>query len=127
VSNPPYFVNSLKNADPPKAAARHNITLDSSGLLKGISRLLSQNGRFYLIFPYAEGTIFIAEAADYGYFCYDMLKIRPLPTSAIRRIIIGLSGERQNLKEKFLTIEHGKRHDFTEEYINLTKDFYINF
>jgi hypothetical protein len=29
--------------------------------------------------------------------------------------------------EKFLTIERGKRHEFTEDYINLTKDFYLKF
>jgi hypothetical protein len=40
-----------------------------------------------------------------------------------------LTFSRQRLKatEKFLTIEHGKRHDFTEEYINLTKEFYLKF
>ena len=37
------------------------------------------------------------------------------------------SKQRLNPTEKFLTIEHGSRHEFTEEYINLTKDFYLKF
>lgn len=127
VSNPPYFVNSLKNTDPGKAATRHNVTLDSSALLRGISRLLVSDGRFQVILPWAEGNVFIAEAAGYGFFCYDILKIRPLPTSEVRRIIAGFSRKRQRTKEKFLTIEHGERHNFTEEYSNLTRDFYIKF
>lgn len=127
VSNPPYFVDSLPNPDPGKAAARHNITLDRQELLRGISELLVENGRFQVILPYPDGNIFIAEAQSYGFYCYDILKIKPLPTSEVRRMILGFSGRRQERKEKFLTIEHGPRHDFTKEYIRLTKDFYLRF
>ena len=77
--------------------------------------------------PYAEGNILIAEAAGYGFYCSDILKIKPLPTSEIRRLILSFGRERVRTTEKFLTIEHGKRHEFTEEYINLTKDFYLKF
>jgi tRNA1Val (adenine37-N6)-methyltransferase len=48
-----------------------------------------------------------------------------LIVSSIRRLILTLTEQRLKTNESFLTIEHGKRHDFTEEYINLTKDFYL--
>lgn len=127
VSNPPYFVDSLKNPDPLKASARHNVTLNSSDLLSGISRLLAKKGRFQVIMPYAEGNVFIAEAQAYGFYCNDFLKIKPMPTSPVRRMILAFSRNRRKPAEKFLTVEYGKRHDFTEEYINLTKDFYLKF
>ncbi len=127
VTNPPFFTDSLKNPDPVKAASRHNDTLTNVELLKGVSRLLSDEGRFQIILPYAEGNIFIAEAQEYGFYCNNILKIKPLPISEIRRLILTFSRKRQKIKEKFLTIEHGKRHEFTEDYINLTKDFYLNF
>ena len=127
VSNPPYFVDSLKNPDPLKALARHNITLGSNDLLNGISGLLAEKGRFQVIMPYVEGNIFIAEAQAYGFYCNDILKIKPMPTSPVRRMILAFSRNRCRPAEKFLTVEYGKRHDFTEEYINLTKDFYLKF
>ncbi len=127
VTNPPYFKDSLKNPDPLKAAARHDVTLDTGEMLKGVSRLLAEGGKFQLIMPYAEGNIFIAEAAEYGLYCHNILKIRPLPTSEIRRMIMTFSRARQMVSEKFLTIERGRRHDFTEEYKDLTKDFYLKF
>jgi tRNA1Val (adenine37-N6)-methyltransferase len=127
VTNPPYFTDSLKNPDSGKSLARHNDSLQSGDLLTGVSRLLTGGGRFQLIMPYAEGNIFIAVAAGYGFYCSDILKIKPLPTSEIRRLIITFGKERVRATEKFLTIEHGKRHEFTEEYINLTKDFYLKF
>jgi tRNA1Val (adenine37-N6)-methyltransferase len=127
VTNPPWFTDSLRNPDPGKAAARHNVTLDYADLLKGVSRLLGDDGRFQVIMPYVEGNIFIAEARGHGLFCNSILKIKPLPTSEVRRLILEFSRRRLKPTERFLTIEHGKRHEFTEEYINLTKDFYLKF
>ncbi len=127
VTNPPFFKDSLKNPDQRKAAARHNDSLTSDELLTGVSRLLVENGKFQLIMPYAEGNIFIVEAAGFGFFCNSILKIRPLPDSEIRRLILTFSRQKTVPSEKFLTIEKGKRHEFTEDYINLTKEFYLKF
>jgi tRNA1Val (adenine37-N6)-methyltransferase len=127
VSNPPYFTDSLKNPDPRKSAARHAGSLDSDEILEGVKRLMKTGGRFQVIMPYVEGNIFIAECQKYGLYCNTILKIRPLPTSEIRRLILSFSPERLIVTEKFLTIEHGRRHEFTEDYINLTKDFYLKF
>jgi tRNA1Val (adenine37-N6)-methyltransferase len=126
VSNPPYFADSLKNPDPRKSAARHNDSLTTDELLKGVVRLMKDNGRFQLIMPYVEGNIFIAEANKYGLYCNGILKIRPLPGAEIRRLILTFEKTKKPPVEKFLTIEHG-RHEYTEDYINLTKEFYLKF
>ena len=127
VTNPPWFTDSLKNPDQGKAAARHNVTLDNTELLTGVSLLLAEDGRFQVIMPYVEGNIFISEAREYGLFCNNILKIKPLPTSGVRRLILAFSRSRLKPAERFLTIEHGKEHEFTREYINLMKDFYLKF
>ncbi len=127
VSNPPYFTDSLKNPDPEKAATRHNFTLDNRELLEGVSRLLAEGGRMQVIMPYAEANILIAEAHKFGFYCNNILKIKSLPTSEIRRLILTFSKKKQKATERFLTIEHGKRHEFTEEYKNLMRDFYLKF
>jgi tRNA1Val (adenine37-N6)-methyltransferase len=127
VTNPPYFSDSLRNPDPRKSSARHNHTLTTEDLLNGVTKLLENNGVFQLIMPYVEGNIFIAEAQQYGFYCRSIVKIKPLPTSETRRLVLSFSRERQKVTERFLTIESGKRHEFTDEYINLTKDFYLKF
>jgi tRNA1Val (adenine37-N6)-methyltransferase len=127
VSNPPYFIDSLKNPDPVKSKARHNVSLSHEDLLKGAERLLGDEGLLQIIMPYDEGNIFIAEAQEFGFYCNNILKIKPVPSSEIGRMILGFSSARRKPAERFLTIERGRRHEFTEEYINLTKDFYLNF
>jgi tRNA1Val (adenine37-N6)-methyltransferase len=127
VTNPPYFSDSIRNPDPRRSAARHNDSLSGEEILKGASRLLAEDGKLELIMPFAEGNIFIAEAAGFGFYCNNILKIRPLPTSEIRRLILTFSRKQLKPVEKFLTIERGARHEFTDEYKDLTKDFYLKF
>ena len=127
VSNPPYFIDSLKNPDPARSAARHNDGLTHGDLLKGASRLLDEDGLLQVIMPWEEGNMFIAEAQEFGFYCSSILKIKPMPTSEIRRLILGFTRNKSKPTERFLTIEKGKRHDYTEEYIKLTKDFYLRF
>jgi tRNA1Val (adenine37-N6)-methyltransferase len=127
ISNPPYFMASMKNPDLRKSAARHNDSLTPGEMLKSVTMLLSEDGKLQVIMPYSEGNIFIAEAQEYGLYCNNILKIKPLPSSEVRRLIMTFSRRRKKPTEKFLTIEHGKRHEFTEEYMSLTKDFYLKF
>ena len=126
VTNPPYFGDSLKSPDLRKSLARHNDSLNQAALLEGATRLLEEDGRLQLIMPYVEGNIFIAEAQKWGLYCNSILKIKPVPSSEIRRLIIAFSRSKGKPTERFLTIEN-RRHEFTEEYINLTKDFYLKF
>jgi tRNA1Val (adenine37-N6)-methyltransferase len=127
VSNPPYFIDSLKNPDPAKSDTRHNDSLTHSDILTGARRLLAEEGLLQLIMPYDEGNIFIADAQKHGFYCNSILKIRPMPSSEIRRLILGFTRKRTKPTENFLTIEKGKRHEFTDEYIRLMKDFYLKF
>src|SRR5664280_1075535 len=126
VTNPPYFCDSLKSPDPRKSAARHNDSLTTVEIVTGVKRLLKDDGRLQLILPYVEGNVFIADASRYGFYCNNILKIRPLPESEIRRLILTFTRTKKIPVEKFLTIEHG-RYQFTDDYISLTKDFYLKF
>ncbi|MCX6253537.1 MAG: methyltransferase [Bacteroidia bacterium] len=127
VANPPYFNDSLKNPDTRKSTARHNVSLTSDDLLEGVSRLKENDGCLQLIMPYVEGNVFIAEAHKHELYCNNILKIKPMPATEIRRLILTFSRLRLKTTEAFLIIERGRRHEFTEDYINLTKDFYLKF
>ncbi|NRA61605.1 MAG: methyltransferase [Psychrobium sp.] len=51
ISNPPFFDNHLKNANPLRNTARHTDTLSYATLLQRCSDLLSQDGLIYLLLP----------------------------------------------------------------------------
>ena len=127
ISNPPYFRDSLRNPDELKSAARHAYSLTSSEILEGANKLLKSEGSLQIVLPYVEGTLFIAEAIQYGFYCNRIIKVKPVPGGEIKRLILKFERIKKPLLEKFLTIETGIRHRYTEEYKEVTKDFYLNF
>lgn len=127
ISNPPYFKDSLKNPDVNKSTARHSDSLSFEEILEGAVKLLTREGSLQLILPYTEGTMFIAEASQYGFFCNRMIKIKPKPSGEIIRLILIFERTKKKLLENFLTIETGIRYQYTEDYKEVTRDFYLNF
>ena len=68
VSNPPFFLNSLKNPDSKRSMARHADSLPFRDLFLGVKRLLSEEGVFSVIVPSEVLDAFTSEAYLLG-FC----------------------------------------------------------
>ncbi len=127
VSNPPFFIASLKNLDPAKTASRHNDTLTHQDLLEGSDRLLTGDGLLQVIMPVAEGKKFIEKALEHDLYCCRITHVSPTPSSGPKRLALGFGRQKTPLSEKNLTIETGKRHQYTPEFIELIKEFYLKF
>ena len=125
VSNPPFFRASLKSAVEPVARARHSEYMSSAELLESAARLLKPEGTLQVILPYREGTIFIAEASDFSFYCNRVIKVRPRPGTQPKRLILKFEREKRPLEEKFITIYSGK--GYSGDFISLTRDFYLDF
>lgn len=87
ISNPPYFINSLKEGKDARAIARHSNTLPYSDLAKSVERVLTEDGIFSVIFPYLEANIFIVEAAKYSLYCIKRVDIKGTATRATKRVM----------------------------------------
>ena len=126
VSNPPYFVNSLKSPEVARTVARHNELLPHDELIEGINSILSETGRFVGVFPYVEGNVFVALASTYGLFCNKRVSVFGKINGPVKRLMLEFSRERLPLDESSIAIR-GVKSEYTLEYINLTKDFYLAF
>ena len=93
-------------------------------LLESVSRLLSNDGMFSVIIPYTEEQSFINLASNFNLFPISVLHVKGTPTSEIKRSLIAFTFIESKVKIDELIIEH-ERHNYTEAYINLTKDFYL--
>jgi tRNA1Val (adenine37-N6)-methyltransferase len=127
VSNPPYFSQSLKNPDIYRKTARHNDTLSQHDLLENSKRLLQNNCRLAVIYPAYEALTFLNIAKEIGFHCLRITHIIPTIGRKAKRLLIELCQNPCVLTENEICIEKEKRHEYTEEYKNLTKDFYLNF
>ncbi|MDA3779355.1 MAG: methyltransferase [Bacteroidales bacterium] len=127
VTNPPYFSNSLLTSDDKRTMARHDISLSHKDIIDGVVSLLKQEGSFNIILPYVEGNIFIAEAALKALFCVRKTNVLPVPNRKPKRLLLEFSKNKMPLMEDSIVIENFKRHNYSDAYKNLTKEFYLFF
>lgn len=127
VSNPPFFINSLKSEKKEKNISRHNDLLPFPELIKGLVKLLAENGKFSIILPVPEGADFIKKAINEFLFLNRITRIFPCPWKPASRLLMEFSFIKTDVSEYNLTIELNERHEYSDEYKILTKDFYLGF
>ncbi|RZJ16888.1 MAG: methyltransferase domain-containing protein [Acinetobacter sp.] len=66
ISNPPYFVNDLKNAEQKKGIARHTDEIFFNELIIKVSSLLTEQGNFWFILPVKQAKLLIQKAEGLG-------------------------------------------------------------
>lgn len=124
VSNPPFYSEEVSSGSGSRDIARQNQSLPFDELLEGVSKLLSPTGIFSTIIPFKEEESFLHLASQFGLFPQKMTHVRGNPTAAIKRNLLQLGFDKGTLITETLTIEI-ERHQYTQEYIDLTKDFYL--
>lgn len=127
VSNPPFFTNGVKAPVENRAQARHSDSLPLDVLISGATKLLRENGRIALVLP-VESLQSIMQQADLNkLYIARLCRIKPNPVKPEFRILIELAYLACTIQESELMIEFEKHHDYTPEYKDLTKDFYLKF
>lgn len=122
ISNPPFFENSQKNPDAHKSLARHTESLSFPELVSAISRLLTPNGKAWIIVPFENKENLAALAMKNGLFVSDLVEISGKPGKLTRAV---LAFEKQPVTAKLYSLcirtETGS---YSEKYKILTKEFH---
>ncbi len=127
ISNPPFFIYSTQAQDSNRNIARHTDQLSFKDLIEAIIRLLKPEGIFSLILPTTEAEHFINLAKQKQLFINRKCIVKPNPTKPSKRVLMEFSFHSKKVLKEELTIETETRHQYTKEYISLTKDFYLKF
>lgn len=125
ISNPPYFVNSSRPEDTRRSNARHDVNLSFPDFFASSRRLLITGGTISVILPADTATLFVNTARNHGYFLNRITRIRHYPGKPFHRHLMEFSEISKSLTESVLTIDTGN--GYTEEYRDLTRDFYLAF
>lgn len=128
ITNPPYFVDSLLNPSGSKARTRHTLCMSHADLAGAAVRLLAPAGLLHLVLPVNEAGRFTMMASEYDLHCSRRMLVRPTPSHLPARVLMSLQrGTTQKCDEMEIVIEKGGRHHHSDEYVSLTKDFYLKF
>lgn len=125
VSNPPFFTNGPTAPLTARATARHDESLSYEQLINLSKTLLCDNGKLSMISP--------IERKDDITFCCELAQMHisrlttvySKPGGKASRILWELSKRKCVTQQSSLTIRNAEN-NFSDEYINLTKDFYLN-
>ena len=125
VSNPPFYTDDYKSEDEQRDLARFADALPFVDLIEAADLLLSENGILAVIIPFKEEENFLALAKEYELYPLKITRVKGTPTTKIKRSLLAFSRkETIDFPVDELTIETA-RHQYTPEYIALTRDFYL--
>ena len=126
VSNPPFFQEGTNTSSKERNMARQTVSLSFEEIISGADNLLLKDGKLSVILPVTESDIFNKIAQQYGFYLNRKLEVKPKKDKNIERILMEFSKkEKIILEQKILIIQHEKRNDWTDDYIELTGDFYL--
>ncbi len=125
ISNPPFYSENYKTDYSQRDLARFQDALPFEDLIEAADLLLSENGIFAVIIPYKEEERFIDLCAEVELFPVKVTRVKGSHTTPIVRSLLAFKRyELSVLTADELVIEIS-RHEYTDDYINLTKDFYL--
>lgn len=131
ICNPPYFNDGEESLNQQRAIARHTTTLSHTNLLAYCEVLLSDNGKAHFVLPKKEGEVFInllnvtENNNRYNLKLIRRADVKTTVNKPVTRILIEIVKQQQHVKVQYeqLTIHDGE--GYSDEFIDLTKDFYL--
>ena len=123
ISNPPYFKNSLKSPTPQRNLARHNDTLTFDEFAENANRCLTPKGTIALILPVNEMKEMSDALAIQNLYPVEEILILPYPNALPNRCIRFFSRVKKNGIQNSTFIIRNENNCYSEEYLELVKDF----
>jgi len=124
VSNPPFYTDGYLSGDEQRDKARFTESLPFEDLIEASALLLSEDGVLVVIIPFKEEEKFIALAKQDELYPFKITRVKGTPTTEVKRSLIAFSRDVKEIVIDELTIEI-ERHNYTEAYTELTKEFYL--
>jgi tRNA1Val (adenine37-N6)-methyltransferase len=126
VSNPPFFINSLKSSAANKELARHTDEGFFKKMIAGMSKHLTISGLGCLVLPLETAELARNIASENGLFIKKIISIHSYKDSAPHREILTLSLDKTKAAdERFVIYDDPKI--YSVQYQELLKDFFTIF
>lgn len=126
ISNPPYFVNDLRNSEEKKGIARHASNQFFEDLLLKVDEFLSPMGCFWFILPVKQAEMLINKANQYGLSVSKQILLHSDQLKAPFRWIICLNRLKNEADIVPFYIYEAEK-VYTEQYKELLKDFFLGY
>lgn len=124
ISNPPFFSESLLPPDEKKKIAKHTGKLSYEEIVISATRLLKPSGSLALILPYENRHLFKEIAENNGLYCTREMIVFPVAGKTPNRYLSEWGLDKEEYITEVLYIRN-QDHNYTKEYKQHTKEFYL--
>lgn len=125
ISNPPFFENHLKSPDKKVNLARHDSGLKAESFISRVSEILKDKGLFYVLLPEYEMNRLIDISKSFGLFPVRKLDILNFKNKSPKAVITSFSKDSNDFEKQNLIIRKDD-HDYTDEFKDLLRAFYLH-
>ena len=131
VCNPPFFESPVQpttdqNYSQARANARFEDAMPFELLVASVNQLLNAAGIFCVVIPRMREDAFISLAAKANLFPQHITQVKGNPEVEPKRSLIHFSRNREPETRTDELIIEIQRHQYTDAYVDLVKDFYLN-
>ena len=126
VSNPPFFLNSLKNPDSKRSMARHADSLPFRELFRGVKLLLSDDGVFSAIVPVEVLEAFASEGYMHGFYLLRQCGIKTVERKQPKRYLLTFAKHRSMEMDDMVETMMDSEGNRSEWYAKITEEFYVS-
>ena len=128
LTNPPFFVNSLRSPDAAANRAHHADELPFADLVAAVARLLAVGGQWWVLLPPVEMGQLTALAAEAGLHQSARLLLRHHAQKPVFRVVAGFWRDSlTDVSEQILDIYELDGRTFTLAFRTLLQPFYLIF
>lgn len=127
ISNPPFFSNGELAPQLSRSMARHEGALNFGTLTSRTAALLNSGGRLAIVAPFESRSRLVAEGISAKlHVCRECI-VSTVLRKPPRRIMVEFSESGATEPQVESLVIHSSTGGFSELYIELTRDFYLNF
>ncbi|HKH63336.1 MAG TPA: methyltransferase [Flavitalea sp.] len=126
ITNPPFYENDLPSLTKEEKIAKHSRELSLKELLAVIDRDLSSDGAFGVLLPFDRLEYFNSLSEERHFYLREKLFVRHSAAHPFSRAILHYSRHKENYVRTFeLNINMKEGAGYTEEFIELMRDYYL--
>ena len=126
ISNPTFFVETIPPLSEERKLARNTQSLSYKELIDSVIKLLHHDGLFATIIPFQNEEEFVEVNKAAGLHLNKRCLVKGTAESVFKRSLLCFSFHHSVIHSDTIVVEQS-RHHYTEEFIQLTRDFYLNF
>ena len=127
ISNPPYFIDSLKGPSAARNLARHTDSLSFSALLNEFKRLSHPLSCLAVVLPYKEGLEFIALAQQQDLHLVRKCEVKTTERKAASRLLLEFeyASNRVFVEPENTVLCIHENGQYSEDFTTFCRDFYL--